>query len=104
MENNQFLFDAPQEVLAELHAINERINEKGYASRKDAGRYWALSRKYQICNTCKRPFREIKMGRPARIPGYGNKEYEFCYAPTCMYCELDSWMMDPDINLDLKKD
>ena len=104
MENNQFLFDAPQEVLDELHAINERINEKGYALKKDAERHMELSRQYQICKVCHRPYREIKMGLTVSIPGYGGKEYRFCFEPTCMQCEWASWQMNPDINLDLRKD
>lgn len=101
MENNQFLFDAPQEVLEELQTINERINDKGYASRKDADRHMAISKRYQVCNTCKRPYREIKMGKLAHIPGYGGREYEFCFTPRCMQCEIESWLTDPNVNLDL---
>lgn len=85
----------------ELRAINDRINEKGYASKKDADRHLAISKKYQVCNTCKRPYQKIRMGRMAHIPGYGDREYEFCFSPTCIQCEIESWMMDPDINLDL---
>lgn len=98
MKKNQCLFQAPQEVMDELKSINDRVQEKGYALKKDAERHLELSQQYQICNTCRRPYREIGMGMMATVPGYNGKEYKFCFSPSCMHCEMVSWMMDPNIN------
>lgn len=100
--NKEFCFNAPQEVLDELEAINDRINKKGYALKKDADRHMELSRRYQACNTCHRLYREIRIGLTASIPGYNGREYRFCFEPTCMQCEFASYMDDPEINVVLK--
>ena len=98
MENNQFLFEAPQEILNEIQAINNKIDEKGYITKKDADRFITLSRKHQVCNTCHRPYREIKMGMLISLPGRNGAEYNVCFEPTCMECNWKSWSMDPEVN------
>lgn len=103
MGNNQFYFSAPEDIIEEINGINERINEKGYAMKKDAERHMELAREYQICNVCKKPYREIRMGMTVSIPGYNGKEYPFCFTPTCLKCQVESWSMDPEINPNLRK-
>ena len=73
MENNQFYFSAPEDIVEEINRINERINEKGYALKRDAERHMEIAREYQICNVCKTPYREIRMGMTVSVPGYNGK-------------------------------